>query len=53
MSIHSQTGAMADLFEGQKDRLSDHLKSFHLVDSQEGGLFAINGKMAGLECFGH
>ena len=53
MSIHSQTGAMADLFEGQKDRLSEYLKAFHLVDSQVGGLFAINGKVAGLECFGH
>jgi hypothetical protein len=53
MSIHSQTGAMADLFEGQKNRLSEYLKAFHLVDSQVGALFAINGKVAGLECFGH
>jgi len=53
MSVHSQTGAMADLFEGQKDRLADYLKAFHLVDSQVGALFAINGNVAGLECFGH
>jgi hypothetical protein len=53
MSIYSQTGAMADLFEGQKDWLADYLKAFHLVDFQVGGLFAINGKVAGLECFGH
>jgi len=33
--------------------LADYLKAFHLVDSQVGGLFAINGKVAGLECFGH
>ena len=53
MSINSPTGAMADLFEGQKNRLSEYLKAFRLVDSQVGGLFAINGKVAGLECFGH
>ena len=53
MSINSPTGAMADLFEGQKDRLADYLKAFHLVDSQVGALFAINWKVAGLECFGH
>jgi hypothetical protein len=52
MAVHSETSAMADLFEGQKDRLADYLKAFHLVDSQVGGLFAINGKAAGLECFG-
>ena len=48
MSINSPTGAMADLFEGQKNRLSEYLKAFRLVDSQVGGLFAINGKVAGL-----
>ena len=53
MSINSPTGAMADLFEGQKDRLADYLKAFRLVDSQVGAPFAINGKVAGLECFGH
>jgi hypothetical protein len=53
MSIHSETGAVADLFEGQKDSLSEYLKAFHLVDSQVGGIFADNGKVASLECFGH
>src|SRR4030042_3473045 len=53
MKVKSSTGAMADLFEGQKDRLSEYLKAFHLVDSQVGALFAINAKVVGLECFGH
>jgi hypothetical protein len=44
MSVHSETGAMADLFEGQKGRL---------VDCQVGAVFAINGEIAGLECFYH
>lgn len=53
MKVKSSTGAMADLFEGQKDRLSEYLKAFQLVDSQVGALFAINAKVVGLECFGH
>ncbi len=53
MAVHSSTGAMADLFEGQKDRLGEYLKAFRLVDCQVGALFAMNGKVVGLECFGH
>jgi len=43
MAAHSATGAMADLFEGQKDRLGEYLKAFRLVDCQVGAVFAING----------
>jgi hypothetical protein len=53
MNVRSETGAMADLFEGQKDKLGEYLKAFHLVDFQIGGIFAINGKVVGLECFFH
>jgi hypothetical protein len=53
MAVHSATGAMADLFEGQRDRLGEYLKAFRLVDCQVGAVFAINGEIAGLECFGH
>ncbi len=44
---------MADLFEGQKDRLGEYLKAFRLVECQVGAMFAINGGMVGLECFGY
>jgi hypothetical protein len=53
MAVHSTTGAMADLFEGQRDRLGEYLKAFRLVDCQIGAVFAINGEIAGLECFYH
>ncbi len=53
MSVKSSTGAMADLFEGQKDRLGEYLKAFRPVECQVGALFAINRKVAGLECFYH
>ncbi|MBM4305132.1 MAG: hypothetical protein FJ123_00200 [Deltaproteobacteria bacterium] len=53
MAVHSSTGAMTDLFEGQKDRLGEYLRAFRLVECQVGAAFAINGKAVGLECFGH
>jgi hypothetical protein len=53
MAAHSATGAMADLFEGQKDRLGEYRKAFRVVDCQVGAVFAINGKVVGLECFGY
>ncbi len=42
MASHSATGAMADLFEGQKDRLGEYRKAFRLVDCQVGAVFAVN-----------
>jgi len=45
MAVHSSTGAMADLFEGQKDRLGEYLKAFRLVDCQAGALFAGNTRV--------
>jgi len=53
MGVHSATGAMADLFEGQRDRLEEYLKAFRLVDCQVGAVFAMNGEVVGLECLGY
>ncbi|MBM4332980.1 MAG: hypothetical protein FJ117_17500 [Deltaproteobacteria bacterium] len=53
MAVHSSTGAMADLFEGQRDRLGEYLKAFRVVECQIGAVFAINGEVVGLECFGY
>jgi hypothetical protein len=44
---------MADLFEGQRDRLAEYLKAFLLVDCQVGAAFAVNGQVLGVECFGY
>ncbi|MBU0515471.1 MAG: hypothetical protein KJ621_11925 [Proteobacteria bacterium] len=49
----SPTGAMSDMFEQRRDWLEDYRKAFQLVDMQVGALFAINGEVLGLECFGH
>ena len=40
MDTYCPTGAMADLFEGQKDRLGEYLKAFRLVACQAGALLA-------------
>lgn len=53
MKAHCPTGAMADLFEGQKDRLGEYLKAFRLVECQVDAVFAINGEVVSLECFGY
>ncbi len=42
MDVHSETGAMADLFEGQRDHLGEYLKAFRLVECQIGAAFANN-----------
>jgi hypothetical protein len=42
MAVHSSTGAMADLFDGHKDRLGEYRKAFRLVDCQVGAVFAMN-----------
>jgi|YNPNPStandDraft_1061719.scaffolds.fasta_scaffold03923_2 hypothetical protein len=53
MSVDAPTGAMADLFECYRDRLEAFTKAFSLVDCQVGAVFALNGLIAGMECFFH
>ncbi len=53
MAVHAPTGAMADLFEAQRDQLSEYERAFRLVECQVGAIFAINGEVLGLECFFH
>ena len=50
MSAQSPTGAMADLFTAHEDPLQGYLRAFRLVDCQVGGVFAVNGRVVGLDC---
>ena len=52
MEVHSPTGAMADVYESYEDPLFESLKEFQLIEWQVGAVFAINGKILGLEGFG-
>jgi hypothetical protein len=51
MKVSAPTGAMEDLFEQQKAKLSEYLKAFTLVDCQVGVIMAVNGDIAGIELF--
>ena len=53
MQAPASSRAMSDLFESQRDYLGEFCKSFRLVECQVGGVFAINGKVAGLELYGY
>jgi len=52
MKVNAPTGAMADVFDSYEDELSGFLEKFHLIEWQVGAVFAINGQVLGLECFG-
>lgn len=53
LKSRSATGAMADMFEDHKNHLADYEKAFRLVECQVGAVFAINGRIIGLEVFGY
>ena len=42
------------LLKHQKERpsIDEHIKNFHMIDSQIGAIFMINGKVAGMDAFG-
>jgi len=52
MKVDAPTGAMADVFDSYEDEVSGFLEKFHLIEWQVGAVFAINGQILGLECFG-
>jgi hypothetical protein len=51
MRVQSPTMAMADVFDRFEDQLGQYSERFHSVENQAGALFAIDGKVSGLECF--
>lgn len=53
MSACSRTSAMSDLFTMNEEPLLTYLKAFRRVDCQVGGMFAINGRLVGMDVLGH
>jgi hypothetical protein len=51
MQAHSDTDAMADMYEQKSDDLSDYVAAFQWWPGQRGAAFVINGEVAGLELF--
>jgi flavodoxin len=52
MKVESPTHAMADVYESYEDKLSEFINKFQLIEWQVGAVFAIDGKIVGLEGFG-
>jgi len=50
--VHSPSGAMAAIYDKERPSIDAYIKEFHLIDSQIGAIFMINGKVAGMDAFG-
>ena len=48
----SNSMAMAEIYNQDKPALKSYLEHFHLVESQVGAVFLINGKVVGMDCLG-
>jgi hypothetical protein len=44
--------AMSEIYRKKAPSLQEYVKHFHLCDSQVGAVFMINGRVAGMDCFG-
>ncbi len=51
MGIRSETGAMADLFDGKGTEVEGYVAAFAAQERQTGAIFALGGRVAGLELF--
>ena len=51
LNVESSTDSMSDIYEGNEQRLDQYRKAFKAQESQVGALFAIHGKIQGLELF--
>ena len=51
LDVDSPTGSMGDIYESYEQRLDRYKEAFRAEDGQVGALFAINGKVEGLEVF--
>jgi hypothetical protein len=52
MEAESPSMAMAEIYEKQSPRLQDYSGRFRKLDQQVGAIFAIDGHVVGIECFG-
>jgi hypothetical protein len=48
----SPSMAMSEIYRKKAPSLEKYVKNFELTDSQVGAVFMINGKVAGMDCFG-
>ncbi len=51
LEVESPTGAMTDIYDRYEHTLSDYEQAFQPLEAQVGALFAINGRIVGLDLF--
>ena len=51
LDVDSHTSSMSDIYKSYEQRLDQYKEAFKAEDGQVGALFAINGKIQGLEVF--
>ena len=51
MAVQSHTGAMSDLFEARSHGVEEYVRALQPLPGQCGAVFALDGKVAGLELF--
>ena len=51
LEVESPTGAMADLFQSAGPQIDAYVRAFSATPGQVGALFALGGRVAGLELF--
>jgi len=52
LNAESPSMAMSEIYRKQAPSIEKYAKHFELTDSQVGAVFMINGKVAGMDCFG-
>lgn len=52
LDAESPSMAMSEIYRKKAPSLEKYVKHFELPDSQVGAVFMINGKVAGMDCFG-
>ena len=51
LHVHSETEAMSDIYEQRRGRIEDYVTAFAPQPRQAGAIFAIGGRITGLEFF--
>ena len=52
LDARSPSMAMSEIYRKEAPSIQKYVKNFDLTDSQVGAVFMINGKVAGMDCFG-
>jgi hypothetical protein len=51
LGVRSETDAMSDIFEQRATQIEDYVRTLPAQPGQTGALFAVNGKIAGIDLF--